>query len=189
MPGFNRNYGGASVYVDISDLMDTINMMKIAMSSPAFDEMLRRTFNDAGKKVKSIIRKEVPKEYAVTAAWAGSAVGWPKSQGGAGRIGVVVPIDGTPFQHFLHLQRVGVSVALAHLRVGHCLLIVVNKYSYAKHNREHCEREHSASHEKLLRCVYRCVFIHLFFCCCNACANLSFLLEITMRKVMLCPYP
>ncbi|MBR3742300.1 MAG: hypothetical protein IKN04_17900 [Clostridia bacterium] len=95
MPGFNRNYGGASVYVDISDLMDTINMMKIAMSSPAFDEMLRRTFNDAGKKVKSIIRKEVPKEYAVTAAWAGSAVGWPKSQGGAGRIGVVVPINGT----------------------------------------------------------------------------------------------
>lgn len=95
MPGFNKNYGGASVYVDISDLMDTINLMKNAMSTSSFEEMMRRTFNDAGKKVKTIVRKEVPKEYAVTAAWAGSAVGWPKSQGGAGKIGVVVPINGT----------------------------------------------------------------------------------------------
>lgn len=95
MPGYNSNYGGSTVYVDISDLMDTINLMKNAMSRPAFEEMMRRTFNDAGKKVKTIIRKEVPKEYAVTAAWAGSAVGWPKSQGGAGKIGVVVPINGT----------------------------------------------------------------------------------------------
>ena len=65
------------------------------MSTSSFEEMMRRTFNDAGKKVKTIVRKEVPKEYAVTAAWAGSAVGWPKSQGGAGKIGVVVPINGT----------------------------------------------------------------------------------------------
>ena len=86
MPGFNRNYGGASVYVDISDLMDTINMMKIAMSSPAFDEMLRRTFNDAGKKVKSIIRKEVPKEYAVTAAWAGRLLIFRSSAWSSSRI-------------------------------------------------------------------------------------------------------
>ena len=88
MPGFNKNYGGASVYVDISDLMDTINLMKNAMSTSSFEEMMRRTFNDAGKKVKTIVRKEVPKEYAVTAAWAGSAVGWPKMQG----LGVVIPI-------------------------------------------------------------------------------------------------
>ena len=86
---------GREFYVDVSDLTDTINMMKIAMSSPAFEEMMRRTFNDAGKKVKNIVREDVPRDYEVTAGWAGSMVGWPKSQGGAGKIGVVVPIKGT----------------------------------------------------------------------------------------------
>ena len=86
--GFNGNYGGGTIYVDCSHLMDTINTMKHAMSTSAFHEMMRRTFNDAGKKVKTIIRQDVPQDYAVTAAWAGSAVGWPKMQA----LGVVVPI-------------------------------------------------------------------------------------------------
>lgn len=90
MAGFNSNYGGGTIYVDVSHLMDTINMMKNAMSTASFHEMMRRTFNDAGKKVKTIIRKDVPQEYAVTAGWAGSAVGWPKMSG----LGVVVPIKG-----------------------------------------------------------------------------------------------
>ena len=79
------------LYVDCSQLMDTITMMKSVMSEASFHEMMRRTFNDAGKKVKTIIRKDVPQDYAVTAAWAGSAVDWPKMQG----IGVVVPIRNT----------------------------------------------------------------------------------------------
>ena len=95
MPGYNSNYGGSTIYVDITDLADTIAKMKSIMSTSSFEEMMRRTFNDAGRKVKTIIRKEVPKDYEVTAAWAGSMVGWPKSQGGAGQIGVVVPIKGT----------------------------------------------------------------------------------------------
>lgn len=93
MAGYNNNYGGSVIYVDISDLMDTINMMKAAMSRPAFEEMMRRTFMDAGRKVKTIVRKEVPQDYAVTASWAGSQVGWPKANGG-GQIGVTVPIKG-----------------------------------------------------------------------------------------------
>ena len=95
MPGYNSNYGGAPIYVDMSDLSETIHKMKNVMSGPAFEEMMRRTFMDAGRKVKTIVRKEVPQDYEVTAAWAGSKVGWPKRQGGAGKIGVVVPIKGT----------------------------------------------------------------------------------------------
>lgn len=93
MPGYNSNYGGSTVYVDISDLAETLETAKKNLSEPKFNEMLRRTFNDAGKKVKTIVRQEVPKKYAVTASWAGSAVGWPKTQGGAGQVGVVVPIQ------------------------------------------------------------------------------------------------
>ena len=82
--------GGAPIYIDVSYLMETIQKMKNAMLPSSFQEMMRRTFNDAGKKVKTIIRQEVPKEYAVTASWAGSAVGWPQMQG----LGVIIPIKG-----------------------------------------------------------------------------------------------
>lgn len=88
--GYNHNYGGATVYVDISHLQGTIQGMRDVLAPDRFHEVMRRTFNDAGRKVKSIVRKEVPKDYNVTASWAGDAVGWPKQQG----IGVVIPIKG-----------------------------------------------------------------------------------------------
>lgn len=90
MPGFNSNYGGSTIYIDVSQVMDTVNLMKHAMSQSAFHEMMRRTFNDAGKKVKTILRKEVPKDYQVTASWVGSQVGYPKMKG----LSCVVPIKG-----------------------------------------------------------------------------------------------
>lgn len=91
--GYNKNYGGATLHVDISDLEDTIDEMRKIMTVDRFEEMLRRTFNDAGKKVRTIMRKEVPKEYMVTAAWVGSKVGWPQRDTRR-RIGVIIPIKG-----------------------------------------------------------------------------------------------
>lgn len=91
--GFNGNYGGANIYVDVSDLMQTIEMMRSVMTEEAFAEMLRRTFMDAGRKVKTIVRTEIPQDYEVTAGWAGSAVGFPKMGGGSG-ISVTIPIKG-----------------------------------------------------------------------------------------------
>ena len=89
--GFNSNYGGSGFYIDISQVMDTIEMMQRVMTPEKFNEMLRRTFNDAGKKVKTIMRTEIPKDYEVSAGWVGSKVGWPQPRG----IGVVIPIKGT----------------------------------------------------------------------------------------------
>lgn len=79
------------LYIDASELQGTIQTMQHMVSAPVMREVLRRTVNDAGKKVKSIIRKDVPKEYQVTAQWAGSFVGWPKQ---TGPMQVVVPIKG-----------------------------------------------------------------------------------------------
>ena len=90
MPGFNSNYGGASIYIDASQVMETVEKMKRVMSEPQFHEMMRRTFNDTGRQVKTILRREVPKDYQVTASWVGSQVGWPKTQG----LSCVVPISG-----------------------------------------------------------------------------------------------
>lgn len=89
--GFNSNYGGSGFYIDISQVMATIEMMQRVMTPAQFNEMLRRTFNDAGRKVKTIMRREIPQDYEVSAGWVGSQVGWPKPRG----IGVVIPIKGT----------------------------------------------------------------------------------------------
>lgn len=84
---------GRELYIDMSHLAETIDIMKRAMSTTAFEEMMRRTFNDAGRKVKTIVKKEAQKQYEVKQEWVGSKVGWPKPQG-AGHIGVVIPIKG-----------------------------------------------------------------------------------------------
>lgn len=80
------------IYVDISQVMGTINQMKTVMSKPSFEKMMQRTFNDAGAKVKTFIRQNVPQDYAVTAGWAGSFVKRPQQLGSG--VGVVVPIKG-----------------------------------------------------------------------------------------------
>lgn len=92
--GYNRNYGGAYLYIDVSQVTATMDRLKVIMSKPSFDEMLRRTFNDAGRKVKTIMRQEIPDDYAVTAGWVGKHVGFPVPFSGAGGIGVKVPLDG-----------------------------------------------------------------------------------------------
>ena len=93
MAGYNNNYGGANIYVDISDLQETIKKMKDVMSRGAFEEMLRCTFNDAGRKVKTIVSREVPQDYEVTASWVRNSVGWPKRLPST-QIGVEIPING-----------------------------------------------------------------------------------------------
>ena len=80
------------IYVDISQVMSTINQRKTVMSKPSFEKMMQRTFNDAGAKVKTFVRQEVPQDYAVTAGWAGSFVKKPHQLGSS--VGVVVPIKG-----------------------------------------------------------------------------------------------
>lgn len=90
---YNKNYGGAAIYVDISDLKDKITSIKNTLNKKQFETVLRRTFNEAGRKVKTIVRREVPKQYSVKASWAGEAVGKPEKIGG-GQIGVVIPIKG-----------------------------------------------------------------------------------------------
>jgi len=85
---------GRGLYIDLSHLTETIGTMKHAMSTTAFEEMMRRTFNDAGKKVKTIVKKEAQKQYQVKQDWVADHIGWPKPQG-AGHIGVVIPIKGT----------------------------------------------------------------------------------------------
>ena len=79
-----------AIYVDISDLMGTITEMKSCLGGQKFQTMMNRTFRETGAKVKAIVRKEVPKQYEVTAAWAGGAVGSPQMQ----KMGVVIPIRG-----------------------------------------------------------------------------------------------
>lgn len=88
--GYNANYGGAGLYIDVSDVVQTMEKLSLIMRQDNFQEMMRRTFVDAGRKVKTIIRQEVPKEYQVTAGWAGKHVGSMQLQS----LGVVIPLKG-----------------------------------------------------------------------------------------------
>jgi len=95
MPGYNSNYGGATLQIDVSEVAEAIELVRKTVSDAQFHQILRRTFTDAGKKVKTILRKEVPQDYEVTASWVGGHVGWPKIEGEGARIRAVVPVKGT----------------------------------------------------------------------------------------------
>lgn len=82
-----------NLHVDISDALNAIEYAKSVLSKDAANEVLRRTMNDAGRKVKSIAGKEIPQDYHVTSSWVTKQVGWPQPLGGA-QIGVRIPIKG-----------------------------------------------------------------------------------------------
>ncbi len=80
--------------LDVSDVQRMANQLRQFMSEAAFKTMLRRTVSNTGRKVKSIIRKEVPKIYQADGGWVASAVGAPRNGGGGG-ISCVIPIKGS----------------------------------------------------------------------------------------------
>jgi len=86
--------GPGMFYVDISDLQETIDHMKSCLTPDRAREMMRRTFNDTGRKVKTILGQEVPKKYEAPANWVKSQVDYPRP-GGGGEVSVVVPVKGT----------------------------------------------------------------------------------------------
>lgn len=93
MAGYNQHYGGAHIYVDLSDVRERMSEMEAAMKPEQFKKLLRRTFTDAAKKVKTIVGKDVPQQYAVTAQWAKKDVGgWRATSGDMP--GAVIPIKG-----------------------------------------------------------------------------------------------
>lgn len=84
----------AIITVDVSDLMDTINKLESLVTQERFNEIMRRTFIEAGRKTKTIVARNATKDYEASYGWVASQVGWPIIGAGGGQVSVVVPIKG-----------------------------------------------------------------------------------------------
>ena len=83
------------INVDTSRALTEISKLKTKMSPGNFQECVEITLRDtARREVKKVIKQEIPKEYAVTAAWVGSKVLGAKFSGGGMSCSCVVPVKG-----------------------------------------------------------------------------------------------
>lgn len=82
------------IEVDISELKPVMDHMKNVMGPAKFEQFMYRTMSEVGRKVKTIVKKDVQHDYEVTQSWVGSQIGRPRiSMGGAG-VQCLVPVKG-----------------------------------------------------------------------------------------------
>ena len=74
MAGYNQNYGGALVSVDVSECVATMNKLASIMSPDKAHELFRRTLVETGRKVRPVAKAVFPGEYVMKSSWIGGAV-------------------------------------------------------------------------------------------------------------------
>lgn len=84
--------------VDASELKDEINKLKRAMKPEAFDRAMHGIFRQTGKRVKRILREDLPKEYNIKSPEVGKAVQAAQVSIGAGGAGCTIPVS-APRRH------------------------------------------------------------------------------------------
>lgn len=92
--GFVIN-GNNPLYIDMSDVGVKMEVMRMALTQAQFEKMMLRLFGEVGRKVKTIVAKDVQVDYAVTQSWVKSQIG-PYSLGFGGGFPVTckIPING-----------------------------------------------------------------------------------------------
>lgn len=83
--------------IDVSDAKQKIEQLRFYHTEAEMKKILRRAADRTGRQVRTIMKSEIPKDYAVTPAWVASHVGNPRTTIGGGGLGVscVIPIDGS----------------------------------------------------------------------------------------------
>ena len=74
MAGYNGNYGGALITVDVTEAVSTMNKLATIMSPDKAHELFRRTLVEAGKKVRPVAKDVFPNDYVMKSGWIGAAV-------------------------------------------------------------------------------------------------------------------
>lgn len=85
---------GGNIYIDMGDLATKIANMRTIMNKSEFEQMMYRTFGEVGKKSKTMVAKEVQKEYAVAQRWVKGQIGRYKLTMGASQVTCVIPVSG-----------------------------------------------------------------------------------------------
>lgn len=80
------------VYIDIdtSELEATLSLMHSKLTPEQMETVLRRVFNRTGNHIKTIIKRDIPKHYEVTASDVAGETGKPI----VGAMSCIVPITG-----------------------------------------------------------------------------------------------
>ena len=87
---------GVYLDVDISDAMETISALRAVHTQAEFEKLMYRAFSRTGRHVKTILKKDLPKEYNAKPSWIGSQVGAPRTElGGVAGVSCSIPIKGT----------------------------------------------------------------------------------------------
>lgn len=88
---------GATVRIDTSDAARKMRMLSAALSPNQMKQLERRVLRRTGRRVKTIVKREVPKEYHITPTVVGKDIK-PMRMGGAGvgggDVSCAIPIEG-----------------------------------------------------------------------------------------------
>lgn len=87
-------YGNNYFYVDMSDVGATMEYMRGVLTQENFEKLMYRTFGEVGRKSKTLIAKEVRKEYEAPYGWVlGQIQHFGLTFGGAFPVTCTIPIS------------------------------------------------------------------------------------------------
>ena len=97
-----RAGGNNPITIDISELDGLIRDMRKIHTKQEYEQLMLRAFRRTGTRVKTILGKEIPKEYEAKSTWIKSNVGRPRTGFGGGNgasVSCSIPIDGARGVH------------------------------------------------------------------------------------------
>ena len=87
--------GGAYLDVDMSEVQQTINLMRGILTRQQFEQLMHRTFREVGNRSRTLISREVVQDYAVTRTWVRSQIGnYRLTMGGFSGVTCTIPLSG-----------------------------------------------------------------------------------------------
>ena len=83
--------------VDVSHLARTIAALKEVHTQKEFELLMYRAFKRTGQRVRTVLKKDIPKEYRAKPTWIGQNVGNPRTQIGGTNgslVSCTIPLSG-----------------------------------------------------------------------------------------------
>lgn len=87
--------GNMDIYIDADEFKDKVDRLRHGLNESAADRVMFWVCDKTGRKVRKIVKKDVPLEYQAKESWVGAAVGNRKMESGEnGGVQCVIPLKG-----------------------------------------------------------------------------------------------
>jgi len=87
--------GGQYLEIDVTDAMELVKDLRRALTPKEVELLEMRAIKRTAQRVKTIVGKEVPKDYEVKTRQVTSHIGGPRISLAGGGVNCVIPIDGS----------------------------------------------------------------------------------------------